>query len=386
MSEELTYSTVAPDEAPQLWEIISQSLHRSMQPGWNEHVGHRKFRAVRRKGNIIGGMGIIPMGQWFGGRVIPIGAVTSVGVAPEGRGLGAASVLMNEAVREMRESGMAISTLFPSSARVYRSFGYERAGIKPIYDAPVKEMHSKLNHLTVVRTTETDREEMYLLYNERAKVGNGNLDRGDILWDLILKTEGRKIFTYLVKDADKPVGYVNFQQARSADHIRVRDMVTLTAEASQRLLRFFADHRTVIDTVSWNGPPNDPLVMMMDEQEGKQVYSRDWMVRLLDVRLSLEARGYPSDIETSLTLSIDDPLLKENTGTWTMEVSSGKCSLTSGGKGGLSMGPRGFAPLYTSHMSPLEIKNIGLLEGPEEDLRKATLVFNGPRPWIGDSF
>jgi len=184
MSEELTYSTVAPDEAPQLWEIISQSLHRSMQPGWNEHVGHRKFRAVRRKGNIIGGIGIIPMGQWFGGRVIPIGAVTSVGVAPEGRGLGAASVLMNEAVREMRESGMAISTLFPSSARVYRSFGYERAGIKPIYDAPVKEMHSKLNHLTVVRTTEADRDEMYLLYNERAKVGNGNLDRGDILWDL----------------------------------------------------------------------------------------------------------------------------------------------------------------------------------------------------------
>lgn len=386
MSEELTYSTIASDEAPRLWEIISQSLHRSMQPGWNEHVGHRKFRAVRRKGNIIGGMGIIPMGQWFGGRVIPIGAVTSVGVAPEGRGLGAASVLMNGAVREMRESGMAISTLFPSSARVYRSFGYERAGIKLTYEAPVKEMHSKLNHLTVVRTTEADREEMYLLYNERAMVGNGNLDRGNILWDLILKTEGRKIFTYLVKDADKPVGYVNFQQARSADHVRVRDMVTLTAEASQRLLRFFADHRTVIDTVSWNGPPNDPLVMMMDEQEGKQVYSRDWMVRLLDVRLSLEARGYPSDIETSLTLSINDPLLKENTGTWTMKVSSGKCSLTPGGKGGLSMGPRGFAPLYTSHMSPLEIKNIGLLEGPEEDLRKATLVFNGPRPWIGDSF
>jgi len=386
MSEELTYSTIASDEAPRLWEIISQSLHRSMQPGWNEHVGHRKFRAVRRKGNIIGGMGIIPMGQWFGGRVIPIGAVTSVGVAPEGRGLGAASVLMNGAVREMRESGMAISTLFPSSARVYRSFGYERAGIKLTYEAPVKEMHSKLNHLTMVRTTEADREEMYLLYNERARVGNGNLDRGNILWDLILKTEGREIFTYLVKDADKPVGYVNFQQARSADHVRVRDMVTLTAEASQRLLRFFADHRTVIDTVSWNGPPNDPLVMMMDEQEGKQVYSRDWMVRLLDVRLSLEARGYPSDIETSLTLSINDPLLKENTGTWTMKVSSGKCSLTPGGKGGLSMGPRGFAPLYTSHMSPLEIKNIGLLEGPEEDLRKATLVFNGPRPWIGDSF
>lgn len=43
MSEELTYSTVAPDEAPQLWEIISQSLHRSMQPGWNERTSYVKM-------------------------------------------------------------------------------------------------------------------------------------------------------------------------------------------------------------------------------------------------------------------------------------------------------------------------------------------------------
>ena len=383
---ELTYTNITANEAPGLWETISQALHRSIQPGWNEHVGHERFRAVRMGSEIVGGMGIIPMGQWFGGRLVPAGAVTSVGVAPEGRGIGAASVLMHGALREMQASGMVISTLFPSSARVYRSFGYERSGVKLTYEAPVKEMRTLSNELSMTEAREVDREEMVLLFNKRGSIGNGNLDRGDVLWDLILGTRGRQVFTYIVKDGAEPVGYVNFQQARSADHIRVRDMVALTPEAAQRLLRFFSDHRTVIETISWNGPPNDPLMLMMEEQEAKQIQSRDWMVRILNVKSALEARGYPAAVEISLALTIEDPLLDENTGTWTLDVSGGRGTVTSGGTGGLSMGPRGFAPLYTNHLSPPDIKNIGLLKGTDEDLSKAAAIFSGPKPWIGNQF
>ena len=69
-----------------------------------------------------------------------------------------------------------------------------------------------------------------------------------------------------------------------------------------------------------------------------------------------------------------------------LNVSEGRGTVPSGGTGGLSMGPRGFAPLYTNHLSPPDIKNIGLLKGTDEDLSKAAAIFGGPRPWIGDQF
>ncbi len=383
---ELTYGPITKEEAEPLWETIYQSLHRHAQPGWNEHVGYEQFRAVKSKNKILGGMGILDLGQWFGGNIVRTGAVTSVGVAPEGRGIGAASVLLRNSLSEMYELAIPISTLFPSSTRVYRSFGYERSGTKSTYETTVKEMKAPLNELEVIESNPSEREETYLLYNERAKLSNGNLDRGSVLWDLILETQGRKIFHYVVMDGDTAVGYVNFQQARSADHIRVRDMVALNSKCAERLLRFFYDHRTVIDTISWNGPPNDPMRLLMEEQEVKIAYSRDWMLRIIDIKKAIESRGYPKDIKTTLTLNYEDPILPQNSGTWTIEVSEGKGLVSKSNLPGLTLGPRGLSPLYTSYLSAFDIKNMGLIEGSSDELAKASLIFSGPKPWIGDQF
>ena len=383
---ELTYGPIRKDETESLWKIIYQSLHRHAQPGWNEHVGYERFRAVRSKNKILGGMGIIDMGQWFGGNIVRTGAVTSVGVAPEGRGAGAASVLLRNSLTEMYESGISISTLFPSSTRVYRSFGYERSGIKITYETKIKEMKASRNNLEIIEAKAAEREETYFLYNERAKLTNGNLDRGSLLWDLILESEGRKIFHYVVMDGNKPVGYVNFQQARSADHIRVRDMVALNSQCAERLLFFFYEHRNVIDTISWNGAPSDPIRLLMEEEEANIVSTRDWMLRIVNIKKALEAKGYPKDIQLSLTLNYEDPILPQNSGNWTIEISEGKCEVNKSNLPGLTLGPRGLAPLYTSYLNAFDIKNMGLLEGTNEDLSKASLIFGGPKPWIGDQF
>ena len=382
----LTYGEIKDTEAEPLWEIISQSLHRHMQSGWNEHLGYNRFRAVRSCNSLLGGLGIVELGQWFGGNIVQTGAVTSVGIAPEGRGLGAASVLMKNSLLELDERGIPISTLFPSSTKVYRSFGYERSGTKILYEAQVKDMRASLNDLQVVEAGDSEREETYLLYNERARLGNGNLQRGSVLWDLILETKGRKVYHYLIKDGNTSVGYVNFQQARSANHIRVRDMVALNKKCAERLLRFFYDHRTVIDTISWNGPPNDPLRLMMDEEQGNQISDRDWMLRIVDLKKALESRGYPKDISLSLTINYEDPIITKNTGTWTVDVDEGKASVTNSGKDGIQLGPRGLAPLFSSYLSAFDVRNLGLVEGTDKDLSKASVIFGGPKPWIGDTF
>jgi len=384
--DQLTYAPIEKKESEELWEIIYQSLHRHAQPGWNEHIGYERFRAVKRKEKILGGMGIIDMGQWFGGKIVRTGAVTSVGVAPEGRGLGVASVLVKESLSEMYESGIPVSTLLPSSTRVYRSFGYERSGVKITYEAKVQDMKVGKNKLDIIEITPSDREETYLLYNQRAKLNNGNLDRGSVLWDLILESKGRKIFHYIVKNENEIVGYVNFQQARSANHIRVRDMVALNSEAVKKLLNFFYDHRTIIDTISWNGPANDPIQLLMEEQKVEVADTRDWMLRIVDIKKALESRGYVKDIELSLTLNYEDSILPQNSGAWDINIYDGKCEVNKSNLNGITLGPRGLAPLYTSYLNAYDIKNIGLLEGSDKDLSKASIIFSGPKPWFSDQF
>tara|TARA_Y100000996_G_scaffold414724_1_gene406532 strand:- start:8422 stop:9585 length:1164 start_codon:yes stop_codon:yes gene_type:complete len=384
--DQLTYAPIEKKESEELWEIIYQSLHRHAQPGWNEHIGYERFRAVKRKEKILGGMGIIDMGQWFGGKIVRTGAVTSVGVAPEGRGLGVASVLVKESLSEMYESGIPVSTLLPSSTRVYRSFGYERSGVKITYESKVQDMKVGKNKLDIIEITPSDREETYLLYNQRAKLNNGNLDRGSVLWDLILESKGRKIFHYIVKNENEIVGYVNFQQARSANHIRVRDMVALNSEAVKKLLNFFYDHRTVIDTISWNGPANDPIQLLMEEQKVEVADTRDWMLRIVDIKKALESRGYVKDIELSLTLNYEDSILPQNSGAWDINIYDGKCEVNKSNLNGITLGPRGLAPLYTSYLNAYDIKNIGLLEGSDKDLSKASIIFSGPKPWFSDQF
>ena len=286
----------------------------------------------------------------------------------------------------MYESEIPISTLLPSSTRVYRSFGYERAGVKITYETKIQDMKVEKNTLDIIETSSNDREEIYLLYNQRAKLSNGNLDRGSVLWDLILESKGRKIFHYIVKNEKNIVGYVNFQQARSANHIRVRDMVALNAEAAKKLLNFFYDHRTVIDTISWNGPASDPIQLLMEEQKIKIADTRDWMLRIVDIKKALESRGYIKDINLSLTLNYEDPILPQNSGTWDINIFDGKCEVSKSNLNGINLGPRGLAPLYTSYLNAYDIKNMGLLEGTDKDLSKASIIFSGPKPWFGDQF
>ena len=383
-----TYSKITEAEAELTWSIVEQALHRNADPNWNRKVGYENFRAIRSDGNILGGIAIIDMGQWFGGRKVRTGAVTSVGVAPEGRGIGAASTMLSNALKEMKDNGMAISTLFPSSVRVYRSKGYERSGVKLTYEAPIKEMRAALNKLKVEQASND--EEMVLLFNERAQQGNGNLDRGSLLWDLITTSDGRPFYKYYIRDENQVVGYINYQQSRSGDHIRIRDMVSSTQQSSERILRFFADHRTVIETISWNGPPSDPLDFAMEEQETNLKSSTDWMVRVLNISDALEQRGYPAGVNASVDFEFNDNEILENNGIWHLNINEGRGSVkkvtSPSSKQVLKLGPRGFAPLYTSHYSATDLKIMGIIDGSAETIALANTIFAGPKPWIGEQF
>ena len=68
------------------------------------------------------------MRQWWRGRSLPMAGVAGVKVAPEEQGRGVGRALMTALLEQMAARGYPLSVLYPATAPVYRSLGWELAG------------------------------------------------------------------------------------------------------------------------------------------------------------------------------------------------------------------------------------------------------------------
>lgn len=99
--------------------------HASMA---TEPVRAAVVRVAREGDAVVGGALAYQVDQLFGGRPVPAGAVADVAVVPEARGRGLAVALMGALEGAMRDAGLAVSPLWPSTVRLYRRLGWEVAG------------------------------------------------------------------------------------------------------------------------------------------------------------------------------------------------------------------------------------------------------------------
>ena len=360
---------------------------------WLKREGEENVRVARRKGKIAGGLIAQPMGLWFGGQSVPMASVRAVGVAPEHRSAGVASALMRTALREMFDTGVPLSALFPATQPVYRRPGFEQAGVRLLYQMPTAAIDVRDRSLDVRLAEESDHATIRSVYQQRARSTSGNLDRSDWVWQRILNPPAwaKPVEVYLVERDGTAEGYTVVAQKEGTalshlNHLELSDVVALTQEAGRRLLTFFADHRSMAEDITWSGPPVDPWLFPLAEQTAKIVRRLDWMLRIVNVPAALEARGYAPDLNTELHLEVSDNVLPENHGRWVLAVADGRGKVTKGGHGSVRIDVRGLATLYTGHLSPQALKSTGYVEGTDQALNTASLIFAGPAPWMPDIF
>lgn len=385
------YHTLADaEDARKLNLILDQCFNSSPDPKnrYMNRIGQENFRILRQNGHIAGGLAIIQMGQWYGGESIPMAGIAAVGISPEYRGTGAAATLLTSMLKEVRSQGVPISALYPATQRLYRKVGYEQGGSQCVWEVPTNSIEIS-DRLLPIHSINPDHPTIPTLYQQSAKNNNGNLDRNQAIWDDIIKPRKEEvIYAYLIGSHEQPEGYIIFQQDSSDNEniIRIRDWAVLTPAAARRSLTFFADHRSMIEKIRWRGAVVDPLNLLLTEQTEKNHYLYRWMLRLVDVKKSLEKRGYPSGIETELHLEIQDELIPENNGKFCLTVAEGKGEVSEGGKGELKLNIRALASLYTGLYSPHQLQLIGKIEANESALSSATTIFSGSQPWMVDFF
>lgn len=348
------------------------------------------FRVARRAGRVEGGLTLFEMEQFFGGRPVPMGGVGSVAISPRARGHGVAKALMRAVLEELRARGLVLSTLYPAAQGLYRSLGYEQAGSYIRYRLPIAHLTLRERQLEVREVTLADKALLEALYLTRAEVTPGHLKRPDALWQRLLERPGEEPQAFVVSSDRGPEGYVVYTLRRGdaslVYDVVVKDLVASTPAALRRLLTLVADHRSLGRDLLWCGGPGDAVLLTVDDQ----VHSIDshwrWMLRLVDAKAAIGARGFPLGARGAVHLELVDDVLANNHGRFVLDVHEGQGQLKPGGNGDVRMGIGALASLYAGDASPWTLVRCGLAEIPLEDARVLTELFAGDAPWMPDFF
>jgi len=390
MTPQFEYSIANQDDVRQFGNIVEQCF---ISPPGNietyiNRIGVENLRLIHRSEQIVGGLAMLSMGQWFGGQCVPMTGIAAVGIAPEYRGSGAAIALMQHTVKELHVKGVPISVLYPATQRLYRKAGYEQGGALCGWEIPTESIQIREQPLSVLPVP-SDCQVFHDLYQQQAKLINGHLDRNPAIWQQITQPDEKEIYyAYLLGATDQPEGYIIFSQQPAEDGslLLVKDRVVLTAAAAKTFWCFLANHRSQIKKVRWRGAASDSLMLLLPEQTAKPRFAERWLLRVIDVVKALSKRGYPPTIEAELHLEVRDDLIAENNGKFILSVSNGHGEVARGGKGELKLDVRGLAPLYTGLFTPHQLQLVGQLDATETAISTATQIFAGLSPWMPDFF
>lgn len=352
------------------------------------------LRVVKLGGEPAACLRMIPMGQYFGGRSVPMTGIAGVATAPERRGQGLAQKMMAACVEEMAEGGVAISTLYPSTRRLYRKVGYEEAGAFCAVRVPVDGLGGGKAELAVRPLGAADEAGVKGVYDQWASGRAGAVARGAYIWNRVREKPGQVYDGFGVfASSGRIEGYVYLHQHRRPEAMKhdvlVSDIAWTTPRAGRTLMSFLAGFGTMGSEVEVLGSPSHPLLSMSPGVERRVTRCELWMVRLTDVRAALTARGYPSGLRASVVLDVHDELIPKNDGVWTLEVENGQGAVRHGGDpaAALRLGVRGLAAMFAGHLRASHAAMMGWAHAERaETLEAADGVFGGGEPWTGDFF
>lgn len=356
---------------------------------WITKSGTDDMRVLRDGPSLVGTLRLVPMGQYWGGRSVPMAGIAGVGVSPQARGKGIALRLMQESLRELRASGWPISGLYPATQTLYRRAGYEQAGTRFHVTMPLSRIDVRSRTHEPVRLTNDDIPAVQSCYAKFASRLDGYLDRGPYCWNRVRENRDGPAAGFGFRAGGELRGYVYYTQTRKPNgkhDLALTDIAAANADAARDILSFLADHRSMADEAVWHAGPHDPVLALVPEQPYTVTLHHYWMLRILDVKRALEARGYPLGVRSEVHFEIDDDLFPENRGRWSLNVEDGRGTVRQGGEGSIRLDIRALVPLFSGLRSPWELLGLGMLSGDETSLGNAAACFAGPAPATPDMY
>jgi predicted acetyltransferase len=395
----------ASDDLDALLDLSSRAFGPrapAQLPGW--YAEARSVIADRRWLGVFDGPRLTAaaryhvMRQCWHGRWQPMAGVASVMVAPEDRGRGTGRALMTALLELIASRGYQISVLYPATSAIYRSVGWEIAGVENQVRFPARSVRALTGPDPVLtsfaagsgaagvrRCRPDDAAAVLAVLGDahQALRDSGPATRDQETVQGWLADRDR--YCYLAAD-----GFLSYRWRNGNDEIAVDRLVAVSAATTRALWGIVASHSSIADTVLACVGPADPVGWLTREPDVQPASQHQWMLRVVDAPGAIAERGFPAGAEVTAALELADPDRPGHEGRWTLEVSGGKAALTQGGTapvGGapLIAGPRGFAALYAG--TPVAtLRRAGLASGGTAATDAALDTAFAASPFMHDYF
>jgi predicted acetyltransferase len=310
----------------------------------------------------VGAASFHDMRQWWCGRAVPMAGVASVKVAPEDRGRGVARRLMTALLDEVAARGHPLSALYPATMPLYRSLGWELAGVRDTAVIPTRSLRDLMPPDPVVLAADPDvaagsarllraaPADAEAVISVIGRVHQAARDCGPITWDVASvasRLADPDLYAYLSDD-----GFLIYRWHHGNDALFVEGAEAISAPAQRVLWAHVGSHASIADQVFARVGPADVFWRLTRERDGDVHHRSMWMLRVVDAPAAIAARGFPAAVSLAVPLAIRDDARPANSGRWALTVSDGRGVLDpltpSGARADppLTLGARGLAALY----------------------------------------
>ncbi|MEO8694375.1 MAG: GNAT family N-acetyltransferase, partial [Acidimicrobiales bacterium] len=312
--------------------------------------------------------------QYFGGQPVSSGGIASVSVAAHARGRNLARRMMREALDRLRADGCAISALYPTTATLYRSVGYEIAGHHGISQIDISDLPRTAGTTTFAPVSIGDLRDAY---DAAAISHDGWLVRNDERWSIVaydFEKSPQPSAAYVAHRDGRPVAGLAYRQIpgerRSVD-LMASQLFAVDRDALREVLALLGAHGTMAGSMRTPLPEWELQSAIDHGQRVKRTFAMPWMVRLVDAAAAIAQRGYNPHVDVEVEVELSDEVLGHNSGRFVLRVRDGHGSLEPGGRGTLPLDIREFAAAFTGQRAL--------------DPRLAA-AFGGQRPTLVDFF
>jgi predicted acetyltransferase len=336
-----------------------------------------------------------------GGAVLPMAAVTRVGVRADHTRRGLLTAMMRAQLDDIAARGEPVATLRATEARIYGRFGYgvatrgrdlkvdaERAVWRP--GAPLGGSVRLLDRDEILPT-------MRDVHDTIALNRVGSITRPDRWW--------QSMFGHRIDDREPVLGVVHtgaggddgfaiaFRTSAAAfseQTLEIADLQASDVQATAGLWRFLLGVDLITSVHSELRPLDEPLELLLGDPRACVVtglHDETWL-RLVDVPAALAARSYGA--ADPVLLAVHDPLLEKNAGVYRIADGSAEFVGPLGGPVApeLECDAAGLAMAYLGDRTPCQLVATGWWSAPDPSaVRRADAAFaTAEVPWCGTYF
>ena len=269
--------------------------------------------------------------------LVSMGGLGLVSSRPDQRGRGNVRFMMTRAIETMRETGHAVSVLYPFHIDFYRKYGWESFTEWMRYEfSPGTLGVPDHDHQVVTQELSFADEASQAFYNDYARAHYNFALRDDIHWKSRFRLwDDEQIASGLVKAErqGRVVGLMGYKLFhRHTDHDPVLNISLFAAgdaSAKQALLAYLKRQSHQVKKIELHLPKDEALWPYLDDYASAIKLQQLAMIRIIDLAM-LDCLQVAAP-DTVLRIEVMDPQAAWNNGRWTLTVQDGVLHVEQGG-------------------------------------------------------